>query len=259
VLIGCCANIHEAPRLKRIGYDYVELSGKKICQMKDAEFKKNVEFLKKIGMACLAMNAYCTPEITIVGSSFDLEKAKKYAEKCAYRANILGVKKINIGSPGSRQLPENYDRKIAYNQSKDFFAVTAMEFNKYGIEVCIEALGKCYCNYLNTVEEAAYLCREIEMDNLKIVVDFYNMEHSQEADISLEEYQDIIGHVHISDDAGSPMKRFFMMQDKFSIHKKRIQALSILGYYEMISVEIDLEVDEIKAKQSLDLIRESIK
>lgn len=259
MLIGCCATMDDYTRIREIGYDYIELSGREICQMDQESFEKVKNTIIKGGLLCLALNAYCPPSIIMAGDGYNLKKIKKYAQLCSKRASELGVNKVGIGSPNSRHLPKGYDRKRALNQIADFFRVTALEFEKYGITICIEALGPCYCNFINTVNEAKELCDYINLDHVKLVIDFYNMEHNKEADMPLENLMNVIEHVHISDDDGNPFRRYFMKREKFELHKKRLKSLKDNGYKEMISVEIDLPVDTDLAKESLKLIRESIR
>ena len=46
-----------------------------------------------------------------------------------------------------------------------------------------------------------------------------------------------------------------MKEEKFPIHRKRVESLLKIGYRGDISVEIDLKVDERKAKMCLEMLR----
>lgn len=127
-----------------------------------------------------------------------------------------------------------------------------------GIRVCVEALGTCYCNFINRTEEAFRLAEETGMENVGVVLDFYNMEHMNEADRSLTDLDPgKIFHAHISDDDGSPRRRSFLQPGKAEIHIRRIRGLIQTGYTGGITLETDLPLDKERAGRSLDILRQA--
>lgn len=256
---GCCTTIEYYQTLKQLGFDFIELSGRSITALDDQSFGRICQLLNDEKLPCLGLNAYCPPEIVIAGPGFDLKKAQNYAAHCAKRAATMGVMKVGIGSPNSRNLPEGFGRKRALAQAADFFKATAEQFEKFGIVVCIEALGICYCNFINQTAEALELVQKIRSPHVKLVLDFYNMEHSGEGDREITQIFPYIEHVHISDDDGSPSRRYFLKEEKFQIHKERLKRLQQGGYNKTIAIEIDLPVNEVLAKQSLDWIKRAVK
>lgn len=221
----------------------------------DNEFDEIVNIVKYGKLPCFGLNAYCPPEIIIAGPHFNIKKSKQYAKLCAKRAAELGVKKIGIGSPNSRNLPNNFSHNLAVSQIVEFLKVTAEEFAKYDMVICLEALGNCYCNFINYVDEAVDIINKTNMPNVKLVLDFYNMEQNNEADIDLKEILPYIAHVHISDDDNSPLRRYFLKPKKFLLHKKRVLQLIKMGYDDTISLEIDLPINAILASQSLSILK----
>jgi sugar phosphate isomerase/epimerase len=252
---GCCTTMEYYDILCSLGFDFIELPGRSLYSMSDDEFSSMYTKITSGQVYCGGINTYCPPQIVIAGPGFDLDSARNYARICAYRLNEIGGKNVGIGSPFSRTLPCEYDRLTALVQAKDFFKATAEEFGKYDINVCVEALGPCYCNFINKLSEAVDMVKEINYDNIKIVLDFYNMEHNKEADIDLSFAMNYINHVHISDDDGDPKKRYFLCEDKLPLHKQRLHNLKSLGYDKTISIEIDLPVKPVLAKNSLNFIK----
>ena len=59
---------------------------------------------------------------------------------------------------------------------------TADAFGKYEITVCLEPLAPCYCNFVNTLEEAAEIVKEIGWKEIRLIADYYNLEYVNEAD-----------------------------------------------------------------------------
>ena len=238
------------------GYDYVEFAGRQVAAMTDAQFDELKAMVERGGKPCLGLNAYCPPEVAIIGENFSSDKARAYARHLAKRAHALGVKTVGVGSPFSRILAPGFDPEKAWEQAVSFMKETCRAFAPYGITVCIEALGPCYCNFINLFEEAERLRELADEENLKLVIDFYNMEHSQEADIPLFSYAGKIAHAHISDDAGSPRARSYLKPGKQDIHRARLARLKEqAGYDGCISVEIDVPFDAQAAADSLKILQ----
>lgn len=258
--VGCALlTYEEIPLAKEVGFDYIEFMGKYLVSLSERDYQKSLQMLDKDRITCQGLNAYCPQEIVIAGPGFDLENARRYARKCAARSKELSVRNIGIGSPNSRNLPKGFPRKEARQQLIDFLKITAEEFGKYNINVCLEALATCYCNYINTFQEAIDVIKSINWENIKAILDFYNMEHMKEADMNLEEYIRYIGHGHISDDDGAPNRRFFLKEDKTCIHQARIRHLYSCGYKGAMSVEVDLPIHRELAGRSLAIIRQAMK
>lgn len=242
-------------RVQQSGYNYLELAGRAVAAMDDAAFEALRAQVSLGSIPCLGLNAYCPPQVVVAGENFDPDVARAYAQRLAPRAEALGVRVVVIGSPFSRRLPQGFDRALAWRQAARFFRETARVFAPYGITVCVEALGPCYCNFINRLDEACRMVREISEQNLKIVLDFYNMEHSGEADVSLTGYAQEIGHAHISDDAGDPRQRSYLKAEKYALHARRLRALRAAGYSGRVSLEIDVPYNMREAAQSLDMLR----
>jgi sugar phosphate isomerase/epimerase len=252
---GCIATIADYKALEKAGLDYVELSGRNVAAMEVNEFKQLRRLVRSGVLPCLGFNAYCPPNVRIAGPGFSLAAAKEYAKRSLARAAELNVQVVGVGSPMSRNLPEGYHRYLAMRQAEEFFAVTAEVFAAQNICICVEALGPCYCNFINRLAEAQGIVRAVNMENVKLVLDFYNMEHSGEADIPLFPFINDIVHAHISDDAGSPQKRWFLKPEKRELHAARVRRLRDAGYQGAMTLEIDLPADVFEVKQSLDILK----
>lgn len=253
--IGCATrDEHAIGLVKSVGYDYLEFSGKGLVAMTEEEYQELKKDLSRTGLRCECLTAYCPPEIIIAGPGFDPENAADYAKQVVKRAQELSVCNVSVGSPFSRNLPEGFDRKLAKEQACRFFEETARVFAPYGITVCVEPLGRCFCNFINDLSEAEEIIARVGAKNLGMVVDFYNMEQNGDADQDLGKYLSVILHAHISDDAGDPYKRDFMRPEKKEIHQNRVRRFYEAGYAGRISVEIDEPVIREKASSSLAML-----
>lgn len=258
--LGCTIVPGEAAKARACGFDYVELPGKMVAAMDDSAFRSLLSELGRAGIRCMGVNAYCPAEIVIAGSGFDERRTADYARRLISRLKLLGASLVGIGSPMSRVLPESYDRALAWRQAVLFYRITAREMAEAGLRICVEALATCYCNFLNRTEEAFRLAEETGMNNVGVVLDFYNMEHMGEAD-SLPAGTDIrkVFHAHISDDDGSPRRRDFLRPEKEQIHVNRVRDLVLKGYTGGITLETDLPLDRGKAEKSLDILRNAVR
>lgn len=255
MIYGCSANPEDIQQIKAIGFDYIELKGSYITLLNDYDFESLSDFIHNLDIPCYGINAYCPSGIKMVGSGVDNDKTRKYAEVCAKRSFLLGAKVVGIGSPFSRMLPTYKSLLTAKAQMIEFLKITTEVFAFYDITVCLEALGKCYCNFINYIDEAFEYVTHINHSHLGLVLDFYNMDQNHEADIDLTPYINHIKHVHISDDAGDPRKRYFLHPDKTLIHQRRMNQLRSLGYTQGISLEVDLPVNCSDAAASLAVLR----
>lgn len=255
---GLCTSATDYGALLNTDYDYIELRGREICTMKTREFNQLCHQIHVGGLPCLRLNSYCPPSVVIAGNGFSLEEARGYARLCANRAYALGVKGVGIGSPFSRNLSSTFDKAEALHQAEDFFKVTSQEFNEFGITVCIEALAKCFCNFINQVQEAQDIVTAAHEPNLRLLLDFYNMEHENEDAAPLEDFMSNVAHIHMSDDDGSPFKRSYLRPDKEQEHINRIHKLINLGYDGTLSVEIDVNFNSLRAQESLQILRRAL-
>ena len=110
---GCSIlHISEVETAKAAGYDYIEMAGKSLVQMDGRDFWHVEKILYENNFLCKGINAYCPESLIMAGPGFDLKRAEEYARLCAGRAGAVGVKRVGIGSPRSRRLPEGYQTHI---------------------------------------------------------------------------------------------------------------------------------------------------
>lgn len=257
--IGCVLlSPQDLDAAKKIGYDYVEFMGKYLVSLSAGEYLEIQRAAERIRMQVKGINAYCPEAVKMAGPGFDPGAIMEYARQCAQKAGGLGVKFVGIGSPKSRNLPKGYSRTSALDQLKEFLKITAYEFERYNIMVCLEPLAPCYCNFINYIPEAVSVVEGLRLGNLGLVADFYNMEYVKEADLDLKNYRYFIKHAHISDDDGTPYQRSYLKPQKEEIHRNRIRKLYDTGYRGAVSLEIDCRIDTARAARSLEIMKSAL-
>jgi len=258
MLIGSSCRVDEYEALSSSGYDYAEFPCRAVCEMNERAFKDLCKHVEIVGFPVLGMNLYCPPEIVIAGTGYCPETIRAYARKAAERANYLGVQTVGIGSPKSRIIPTGFNFSTAKEQITEFLRITANEFSVFNIQVTLEPLATFYCNFINSFKEAYEIVTMADVDNLGILVDFYNMEHFDEGDMGFESLSNLINHAHISDDDGSPTLRSYMKPENYSIHENRIHQLIDSGYKGNLTIEIDIPYDNERAYENLRFIKQII-
>ena len=253
MLFGYSAMPADCEAARKTGYDYVELPAKVIAAMTDKEFST---FAGSLQIQALRMNAFCPPDVVIAGTGHDISSIREYTKRLAPRAAALGVKMVGIGSPMSRNIPKGFCNELAQEQIETSLCEISYILENQGIAVCLEALATCYCNTVNTLAEAVGIVRKLQQPNIHVVLDFYNMEHMGEADISLLELP--FAHVHISDDDGAPNLRSYLKPEKKEIHQKRLRKLPEKGYDGCITLEVDVPYDPVRAAESLRIMIDSL-
>jgi len=251
MLIGCTAKPYEYKELSQVGFDYAEFPCRVISDMSDGDFFNLKKQVEEVSFPILCMNAYCPPEVAIAGPNFDEIAIAQYARRAANRGSTLGVRAIVIGSPQSRLLPNYFNRTLAKKQLLKFLRITSEEFGIFGIKTTLEALAPCFCNFVNKLPDAYEIVQELDNHNIGLTMDFYNMEHSDEADIDLKKFADKIHHTHISDDDGSPAMRSYLNSEKYSVHASRINRLKQISYNATLTIEIDVSFDSARAEHNL--------
>lgn len=131
----------------------------------------------------------------------------EYLRKCVERTAELGARLMcgpiyaGLGfMTGTRRTEEEWKWAVAGLQE------VARRAEKLGVTLCIEPLNRFETYFLNTLQDAAKLVREIGALNVRIHFDTFhsNIEEQRPAD-SLRQVAQLVGHVHISEnDRGIP-------------------------------------------------------
>lgn len=239
MLIGLCTKLNNIEKVKEIGYDYIELSGNEIMSLSDAQFYKFAEIKHRLGFRVEGFNAYCNAKTPMVGDSFCEKTVQAYAANICERGAALGIRFLDIGAPAARILPNGYNQTKADNQCKKFLEITAMEAQKYNIEVLFEALHNKCCNYVHYSKEALRIVQELNIDNLKINLDFYHMEIMQENFEEAIPIMPYVKHLHYNHISSGKLDREYIVPEDKPI-LQRIKSIIEAGHYDgTFSVEPD--------------------
>lgn len=234
---GCCIkNIDEISTLKNLGYDYFEFAGSVLAAMSEDEFEALCLAAKENALPCLGFNAYCAGTPAIVGENVSAEETEAYARLICERGAKLGAKNIGIGAPKARVLPAGYDLALAHRQCAAFLRITCRVAAEYGMNVLLEAVHDRMCNYLNYTHAAIKLMRELDIENLYLVNDFYHMEVMDESFDEVLSAGDRLMHTHIST-CGDDLSRSFPQEDERGKYEEIFSLLKSMNYDGSMSIE----------------------
>ena len=254
--IGCCTSIENYKAVCDVGYDYIELPGAKICAMSEEDFKAACKTVLEGPIGCNGFNASLAPTVQIAGPGYDPKVNREYAELICARAKAIGAKYVGIGSPMSRRLPDDFDKATARQQGMEFLTMFSEVAQKHGVRVLWEALTRLISNYVNYQKEALEMVKELNLPNVKLVVDFWQMEMNGDEDVTdIKEEMKYTEHLHVSDYVDG--KRTFLLEEKRDFHKKCLAAAKACGYDGTLSVEPDAGVGtvEVDGKQTAAMLK----
>lgn len=133
-------------------------------------------------------------------------QTQEYIEALIHFCADIGGKVLVHGSPHQRRIKEEWDVVESWNFAKETFEVCLKTAQKRNVIYCIEPLAQTQTNFINTVEEAARLVKEIRHPNFKMIFDCRSAS-AQEKSVTealiraLDSHY--LYHVHVNDANGS--------------------------------------------------------
>lgn len=227
----CTAELSSVKKIKNAGFDYAEVSVKDILiPLKPKQiWKKNKAKIKKLNFPADAANSFLNIKIT--GNNLDDNLISAYLKNAFSRAKELGVKIIVFGSGKARYIPAGFARKKAVSQFHDFMSKALAWAEKTNITIALEPLNKKETNFINTIDEAGKIIKNINNPYLKLAADFYHIMEEKDRLENLYEYKEELVHIHISDS-----ERRLPGFGKYDFGKL-IEVLRKIGYNSRISFE----------------------
>ena len=224
--IGVCSPIERLDHLENLGYDLLELSIGGISDLNDEEFEALKQRLEGRKIKVRSGNGMINGSVTPLHLDTGLASTKAYLNRVMPRLKELGVTTAVFGSGGYRRMPEDMPEEKRHGLLREFLVVLEGIARENGITVVIEPLNKKECNVLLTTKEAMEYIKELELPNLKLLVDLYHFCCEGEPLDRIYEYGSYIKHIHIVE----PTKRTFMRPDDVYDYKLFIKALRDVGY-----------------------------
>jgi len=132
-------------------------------------------------------------------------RTQEYMEALIHFCADIGGKLLIHGSPHQRTIQHEWDFKESWNRARETFEACLETARKRNVIYCIEPLSRISTNFINTVEEALRLVKEIRHPNFKMIFD---CRHALAQENSVTEAliqaldSRMLCHVHINDANG---------------------------------------------------------
>lgn len=251
--IGACGGFDTVQDIQAAGFDYIEMSVSDLLvpNESDAIFTENLTTLHKCGLPCPTVNCFIPGDLKICGPEVNKDALYKYAETVIRRASEAGVQVVVFGSGGARQIPEGFDRGLAWLQIKAFARFTGETGAIHNVTIVLEPLNAKECNLLNNVAECARLVHEVRHPSFRLLVDSYHWGIENESTSDICANISIIKHIHAATwpNRLAPGRENCAMEAFFS-------TLSDSGYNGRISFEGKIEDLSADLKLAHEIMRE---
>jgi len=149
------------------------------------------------GLAPKSANVLVPATLPVVGERVDDEALEAYLREAMRRARVLGLEVVVFGSGSARRVPEGFPIERAREQFGAAL-VLAADLAGPGLVVAAEHLRRAETNLVNSLAEAAALVRELDRENLAVVVDGYHLAEEGEDLASLRIAGGLVRHVHVA-------------------------------------------------------------
>ena len=133
-------------------------------------------------------------------------RTQEYIEALIHFCADIGGKVLVHGSPHQRTIKEEWDFVRSRDFAKETFEVCLKTAQKRNVIYCIEPLSQTQTNFINTIEEAVRLVKEIRHPNFKMIFDCRSAS-AQEQSVTealiraLDSHY--LYHVHVNDANGN--------------------------------------------------------
>lgn len=261
---GCCLNMIAGESdgigtefiepLAKAGYDYAELPLAQMMELSDAEFEQLKARAEKAGIKCQVCNNFFPADFRLTGENVDSSSILDYVKRALERAKSLGVEIVVFGSGPAKQVPEDFPLEEGYNQVVSLLKAADKIAGDNNITIAIEPLRRQECNLINTFEEGCALARDVQGENIRVLVDFYHLSEEKEpVEHLLKEGKEYLAHVHFA----RPEGRTYPERIDEAGYKPFIQALHEIGYNNRVSCEAYTHKFEESATKALQFFREN--
>lgn len=224
--IGVCTSIDKLDILDKLGYDRLELNIGAISEMDEAELEALKKRLDGRNIRLMSGNCMFHGSLPQIYQDEGLETIRTYLAMVMPKLKYLGITTAVFGSGWHRRMPEEMAPEKRRQIILNLLTVMEAEARKNGITVAVEPLNKKETNMLLTTEEAMTYILELQLPNLRLLVDLYHFYCEDEPLDRIGQYGPYIKHVHIVEPTG----RTFMRQSDAYDYSAFVKALRDAGY-----------------------------
>ena len=196
----------------QLGYDGVEIApftlGDSVTKISPARRKAIRRAAEKSGVEIVGLHWLLVKPQGLCINHPDAKirlRTQEYIEALIHFCGDLGGKILVHGSPHQRTVQKGWKFDESWERAKETFEGCLETARKRKVTYCIEPLTRKDTNFINTVEEASRLVREIRHPNFKTMLDCRSAaaeEKSVTESLARGLDSRMIRHVHVNDASG---------------------------------------------------------
>lgn len=228
MIFTCCAEFENFDLVLESGFDGIVFRGAFLSACSDSVFQEIKKRIREGSLKTRSVNAFCPPQIALVGADHNPAMIRAYTKQLAERAVQLGITHFGVGSPNSRKVPEEYRSALAMEQWKSTLLTISDVCRDYGIQVCVEPLCSLECNWMNSTLEVLSVVKRLNRDNLGITFDLYHAFAMGEDAIPLTEAMPYVKLLHISQYIDG--EKHYLRRNRMEDYRAYLEALNAFGY-----------------------------
>jgi sugar phosphate isomerase/epimerase len=258
--LGCCLNMNAAleprtgaesiPLIAARGFDYIELPLAQVMELSAQSFQELLGRIRAGGIPLEACNNFFPPMIRLTGEEAKQDAALEYVGAACERAAAMGARIVVLGSSGAKNIPPGFPYDRARGQLIELLVKIQDIAKPLGITIVLEPLNQKESNFVITAGEALDLVREVNLDNIKLLVDYYHMRMENENPAVIREAGKDLRHVHIAAKEGRRFPRSGDGED-YPAFFRELKSVSYEGRISVEGYSKDLGADAEAAKNLL--------
>jgi len=196
----------------KLGYDGVEIApftlGDSVTEISPSRRKAIRRAAENSGVEIVGLHwLLVKPEGLYINHPDEIIRIRtqEYIEALVHFCADIGGKLLLHGSPHQRTVKEGWNFSESWDYAKETFRACLETARKRDMTYCIEPLTKVNTNFINTVDEALRLVKEIRHPNFKMMFDCRSAS-AQEKSITEALIRALdsrmLRHVHVNDASG---------------------------------------------------------
>jgi sugar phosphate isomerase/epimerase len=168
----------------------------------EATFEKNLAAFSAIKTKIYALNVFMPGDMKLVGPDVNEAAIVDYARGVFARCQRANIDMVIWGSGGARRVPDGYDKVKAREQFIAVARKVAVVAKEYRIRLALENLNSTETNFINTVDDALKIVKDVNHPNFRLCVDIYHMLMENEPPAIIERTGDYLIHCDIAEREG---------------------------------------------------------
>jgi len=203
--IGMVSNFENDSLLYANGYGYLVESISKCISprsVSEEQFQNNLTAFKKLKTNLYAVNIFMPGDMKVVGPDVKEEVILSYVEQVFKRCRAANVNLVIWGSGGARRVPDNFDRAKAHQQFVSMAKKISAVAKNYNVVLALENLNSTETNFINTLQEAFDIVKEVNHLNFRLCADIYHMSKEGEKPEVIASTKKYLVHCDIAEKEG---------------------------------------------------------